>query len=153
MREPQGGGGTIRDLDGGVVGGDDRRDGPVTMRGDDLLDDGSGVRQVDPDPPRDPGHQRVLSFARDEHLEAEIASRLQVGVYPVAAGRGDQQDPGRALRPIRIRPRPQLHPPPPPPAAPHAPQVPAPPVAWNTLLNTNVDPVSRVTKSISAPLR
>ena len=97
-----------------------------------------------------PGDQRVLSFARDEHPDAEIASRLQVGMDPVAAGRGDQQNPGRALRPIGIRRLPQPHPPP---AMPHAPQVPEPPVAWNTLLNTNVEPVSRVTKSISTPWR
>ena len=166
VREPQGGGGAVRDLDGGVVGGDHRRDGPVAMRRENLLDDRCGIREIDPDSTVDLGDERVLSLTRDEHLETEIASRLQVGVYPVAAGRGDQQnpggspspfgtrgsprqDPGRILHPIGIRRRPQ--PPLPPPAMPHAPQVLEPPVAWNTLLNTNVEPVSRVTKSISTP--
>ena len=199
MRQPQGGGGAVRDLDGAVVGGHHRRDGPVAMRGEDPLDDRPGVRQIDPEPAGGSGYQAVFPLARDEHFEAEVASRLQVGVDPVAAGWGDQQDPGRALRrrftgvsgshrrakrsggpgpcpsrePCRIAgsaspggaiARPRTAPgvrsglggrgqPQPPPAMPQAPQVPAPPVAWNTLLNTKVEPVSRVTKSISTPLR
>ena len=177
VREPQGGGDAVRDLDGAVVGGDDGRDGPVPVRGQDPIDDRSGIRQIDPEPAGELRRQRVLPFARHEHLEAELASRLQVGVDPVAARRGDQQDPGRApcrsltgapgphrrtgrstgpgpaRRPIRVRRRQPQPPPPPPPAMPHAPQVPAPPVAWNTLLNTKVEPVSRVTKSIWTPLR
>ena len=152
VRKPDGGGGLVRDFHRGVVGGDDPRDGSVSMSGDDVRDDRLGVRELDPEPIPDAGDQRVLPLARDEHLDAEIARRLQVGVDPVAAGRGDQQDPSRGVPPrlgIRRRPQPQ----PPPPAMPHAPQVPAPPVAWNTLLNTKVEPVSRVTKSISAPRR
>ena len=196
VREPQGGGGAVRDLDGGVVGGDHGRDGPVAMRGENVLDDCSGIREIDPDSTIEPGDERVLALARDNHVEAQIASRFQIGVYPVAAGWGDQENPGgvvhstgtrprprqapgrflraiearrrprrdpgrlphsigtrwrprqvlvRFLRPTEAGRRPQAQPPPPPPAAPHAPQVPAPPVAWNTLLNTKVEPVSRVT--------
>ena len=52
-----------------------------------------------------------------------------------------------------LAPGPRCAQPEPPPAMPQAPQVPAPPVAWNTLLNTKVEPVSRVTKSISTPAR
>ena len=158
VREPEGGGGPVRDLDGAVVGGDDPGDGPVALRGDDPLDDGVGVTEIDAEPVPDAGNQRVLALTRDDHLDAEIARRLQVGVHPVAAGRGDQQDPGRGVpHPLGVRrlpgPRRRQAQPPPPPAMPHAPQVPAPPVAWNTLLNTKVEPVSRVTKSISTPLK
>ena len=96
VREPQGGGGAIRDLDGVVVGGDDGRDGPIPVRGQDPIDDRCRVRQIDPEPAGELRRQRVLPFARDEHLEAELAGGLQVGVDPVAAGRGDQQDPVRA---------------------------------------------------------
>ena len=144
----------FRDLHGAVVRGNDPRDGAVAMRGDDPLDDRLAVRELDPEPVPDTGDERVFPLARNEHLDAEIASRLQVGVDPVAAGRGQQQDPGRrVLRSACTRRRPQPQPPPPPPAMPHAPQVPAPPVAWKTLLNTKVEPVSRVTKSISTPRR
>ena len=97
VREPEGGGGPVRDLDGAVVGGDDPGDGPVAMRGDDLFDDGVGVTEIDPEPVLDAGNQRVLALARDQHPDAQIARRLQVGVHPVAAGRGDQQDPGRGV--------------------------------------------------------
>ncbi|MCY4470346.1 MAG: hypothetical protein OXC08_16655 [Thiotrichales bacterium] len=98
MREPDGGGSPVRDFHGGVIGGDDPRDGPVAMRGDDLLDDHLAVGQLDPEPVPDAGDQRVFPFARDENLDAEIASRLQVGVDPVAAGRSQQQDPGGRVR-------------------------------------------------------
>ena len=95
VRKPQGGGGAIRDLDGGVVGGDNGGDGPLAMRRDRSLDECRGVRKVDPDAAGESGDKRVLALARDQHLEIEVPGRLQVGVDPVASGRGDQQDPDR----------------------------------------------------------
>ena len=150
--KPDGGRGPVRDFHRGVVGGDDPRDGPLAMSADDVRDDRLGVREFDLKPIPHAGDQRVLPFARDEHFDSQFASRLQIGVDPVAAGRGNQQDPGCGVL-LRIGNRRDPQPQPPPPAMPHAPQVPAPPVAWNTLLNTKVEPVSRVTKSISAPRR
>jgi len=118
-----------------------------------------GIGEIDPEPVAESGDQRVRALTHHQHRDAEIARRLQIGMHPVAAGRGNQQNPAPSVvlhvanasqgaqAYFKCSGRPQ------PPAMPQAPQVPAPPVAWNTLLNTKVEPVSRVTKSISTPLR
>ena len=96
-----------------------------------------GIAEVDPQASLR-GH-RVLALGHHEEPRPETGRSAEIRRDPIASRRRDEER--------RAAGRGQAW------AAPHPVQPPLPPVAMNTLLNTKLEPVGRVTKSISTPRR
>ncbi len=147
MGQPERTGGAGRHLESQIVAGDDRVEGRAPGLGDDALHRPRHIGKSDMNALGDAGDEGMLSLGGDHQACAEgLRSRL-ISRDTVALVNGDQEN-ARGRVPLSRRrgrgaARDQPQPPPAPTAAPQAPQRPLPPVAWNTLLNTKVAPVSR----------
>ena len=106
-------------------GGPDRFERPI------------GIAEVDPQASL--RSHRVLALGHHEEPRPETGRSAEIRRDPIASRRRDEER--------RAAGRGQAW------AAPHPVQPPLPPVAMNTLLNTKLEPVGRVTKSISTPRR
>ena len=115
-------------------------------RGKPALASGSGpdrlerpLRIAEVDPQATLRGHRVLALGHHEEPRPETGRGAEIRRDPIASRRRDEER--------RAAERDQAW------AAPHPVQPPLPPVAMNTLLNTKLEPVGRVTKSISTPRR
>ena len=127
-----------RQLDRRIVRGQHRGKSALAVRdGPDGVERLLVVAEVHPDPFR--RDQRVLALRHDKEARPEAGRSSQIRRDAIASRRRYQQR--------RIARTGQTW------AAPQPLQAPVPPVAVNTLLNTKLEPVGRVTKSISTPWR